>query len=292
MSKKKWEGKAFYQVLGVAETASIQEIKSQYRWLARKFHPDQNDNDERAVKSFLLISEAYEVLSNAEQRQAYDSFLKSQRADKARTTENFSNSNSQERKQNSPKPPYRQGNTGNPKPTPKPPPQSSNQGSSGDNSKYKGQAAPKNQFDDKGSGCLPALATIVGLLVLFILIAVATSSNTTSTVGQTSEVEPPQTVEPENNYAQEDFCGMVFRDDRTFESKQDIYAFWSKLDNGLDKLTNSASLVKVRGETLLSRTIDLANSWDSQSENAWQASWESYVQAEGSLAEQCGFTLQ
>ena len=291
MAAHRWQGKYFYQTLGVEPDASLEEIKSEYRWLARRFHPDQNDGDERAAKRFRDITEAYEVLSKSDERARYDAFLAS---GKSNSNDGSFASQSPRRDQAPPqeKPPYRApGGTASPREQ-KPPPRKANQGSNGDNSKYKGQPAPKNQFDAEGSGCLPALFTILGSLLLFILIAVATSSNTTSSVEQSSQITPQQAVEPANNYTVEDFCEMVFSDDRTFESRYDIYAFWSKLDDGLERLGDSASTVRFRGETLLSRTVDLVNVWDSQSENAWQASWEGYLRAESSLAAQCGFTLE
>lgn len=64
----------YYEVLGVARTASADEIKSAYRKLAMKYHPDRNPGDESAKAKFQEASEAYEVLSNPEKRQRYDQF--------------------------------------------------------------------------------------------------------------------------------------------------------------------------------------------------------------------------
>lgn len=64
----------YYEVLGVAKTASADEIKSAYRKLAMKYHPDRNPGDESAKVKFQEASEAYEVLSNPEKRQRYDQF--------------------------------------------------------------------------------------------------------------------------------------------------------------------------------------------------------------------------
>ena len=64
----------YYEVLAVSRTATDQEIKSAYRRLAVKFHPDKNPNDAGAEEKFKEAAEAYSVLSNPEQRQRYDRF--------------------------------------------------------------------------------------------------------------------------------------------------------------------------------------------------------------------------
>jgi len=63
----------YYEVLGVSKTASGDEIKSQYRKLALKFHPDRNKSEE-AAEHFKEISEAYAVLSDGEKRKTYDQY--------------------------------------------------------------------------------------------------------------------------------------------------------------------------------------------------------------------------
>jgi len=62
----------YYEVLGVAKTASQDEIKRSYRKLARKYHPDANPDDPKAEEKFKEVSSAYEVLSDAEKRKMYD----------------------------------------------------------------------------------------------------------------------------------------------------------------------------------------------------------------------------
>lgn len=65
----------YYEVLGVAKTASEDELKKAYRKLARKYHPDVNrDNPKEAEEKFKEVNEAYEILSNAERRAQYDQF--------------------------------------------------------------------------------------------------------------------------------------------------------------------------------------------------------------------------
>lgn len=62
----------YYKTLGVDRKASDAEIKSAYRKLARKFHPDVNPNNKDAEAKFKQINEAYQVISDAEKRKKYD----------------------------------------------------------------------------------------------------------------------------------------------------------------------------------------------------------------------------
>ncbi|MFN2531444.1 MAG: molecular chaperone DnaJ [Pyrinomonadaceae bacterium] len=64
----------YYEVLGVSRTASDQEIKSAYRRLAVRYHPDKNPNDASAEEKFKEAAEAYGVLADVEQRRRYDRF--------------------------------------------------------------------------------------------------------------------------------------------------------------------------------------------------------------------------
>ena len=64
----------YYEVLGVSRDASDQELKSAYRKLAMKFHPDRNPGDHAAEEKFKQASEAYQVLCDADKRAAYDRY--------------------------------------------------------------------------------------------------------------------------------------------------------------------------------------------------------------------------
>ena len=66
--------KDYYDVLGVSKSSTPDQIKSAYRKLAVKYHPDKNKGDKAAEEKFKEASEAYHVLSNAERKQNYDNF--------------------------------------------------------------------------------------------------------------------------------------------------------------------------------------------------------------------------
>ena len=66
--------KDYYKTLGVAKTASAEEIKKAHRKLARKFHPDLNPGDKKAEDKFKEVQEAYDVLSDEEKRGKYDQY--------------------------------------------------------------------------------------------------------------------------------------------------------------------------------------------------------------------------
>ena len=64
----------FYEVLGVAKSASADEIKKAYRKVAMQFHPDRNPGDKSAEDKFKEAAEAYEILSDQDRRAQYDRF--------------------------------------------------------------------------------------------------------------------------------------------------------------------------------------------------------------------------
>lgn len=68
------EKRDYYEVLGIARNASEDDIKKNFRKLARQCHPDLNPNDKKAEANFKELNEAYEVLSDAEKRKRYDTF--------------------------------------------------------------------------------------------------------------------------------------------------------------------------------------------------------------------------
>lgn len=70
--RSEWLEKDYYAILGIAADASAKEIKKAFRALARSHHPDNNPDDAAAEERFKEVNEAYDVLSDPEQRSAYD----------------------------------------------------------------------------------------------------------------------------------------------------------------------------------------------------------------------------
>ncbi len=66
--------KDFYETLGVEKSASAEEVKSAYRKMAKQYHPDLNKGNDEAAHKFKEVNEAYQVLSDDQKRQQYDTF--------------------------------------------------------------------------------------------------------------------------------------------------------------------------------------------------------------------------
>lgn len=89
----------YYETLKVSQNASKSEIKSAYRRLARKLHPDKNDGSEQTARAFAAIAEAYEVLGNPEDRANYDKRLLELKIDETLNGDSvFASSNSHARR--------------------------------------------------------------------------------------------------------------------------------------------------------------------------------------------------
>lgn len=84
-------GDNYYLILGVPQNASIKEIKTAFRRLARQYHPDLNPDDPVAAEKFKQISEAYNVLSDASKRRRYDRHIPLQQPPKKARNKTQSN---------------------------------------------------------------------------------------------------------------------------------------------------------------------------------------------------------
>ena len=67
--------KDYFKILGISRNATDKEIKTAFRKLARKFHPDLHPHDESAESEFKEINEAYEILSDEDKKKSYEQFL-------------------------------------------------------------------------------------------------------------------------------------------------------------------------------------------------------------------------
>lgn len=81
--------KNLYEILGIAPDSSVAEIKSAYRKLARKYHPDLNSGDKNCIQKFKDITEAYEILSDSDKKKNYD-ILKGHNRARYHSQSNFS----------------------------------------------------------------------------------------------------------------------------------------------------------------------------------------------------------
>lgn len=78
----------FYKVLGIDKTASQKDMKSAYRKLSAKYHPDKNQGDKSAQDKFILINKAYETLSDPEKKKIYDIYGEEGLAKESQLSEN------------------------------------------------------------------------------------------------------------------------------------------------------------------------------------------------------------
>jgi DnaJ-class molecular chaperone len=80
MARRRDNGKEYYSILGVSETATDEELKRAYRRLALQYHPDKNPGDRESEERFKEISEAYAVLIDQQKRRQYDQFREARSA--------------------------------------------------------------------------------------------------------------------------------------------------------------------------------------------------------------------
>lgn len=85
----------YYEILGLPRNASSAQIKRKYKELVRKYHPDVAKDKKMAHQLFIQITEAYQVLSNTEQRKSYDASLNSFASSSAQSTRSTTTSSSQ-----------------------------------------------------------------------------------------------------------------------------------------------------------------------------------------------------
>lgn len=89
----------YYDILKTSQKATNSEIKSAYRRLARKLHPDKNNGSEETARAFAAIAEAYEILGNPRERARYDKKLLRARFESAQNGDSvFTSSNSHARR--------------------------------------------------------------------------------------------------------------------------------------------------------------------------------------------------
>jgi len=295
MGNSEWEGRDFYLVLGVSKDASFDEIKSEYRWLARKFHPDLNPDDERAARKFREITEAYEVLSNAETRAEYDQSWQ------VRT----SKPGSGPRTSQPTKPPYRSQTPPPKKPSPKRTASSENNQSS--NSKYRNQPPPgdPHKFESNtnsrpssatgdpepyGRGILVWLAVVgVGAVLAVLLSSWVSYQDSTAGLSSTNSTARPGSSP--NGMTTEQFCNYAYDLDRTLGTSADVVFYKNQLARALDAPNQISATVVRNAESLVSSLARVSIAWNQDSENNFEAVWQAMTRDDNRLAASCGFTL-
>ena len=85
--------KDYFKVLGINRNATDKEIKSAFRQLARKFHPDLHPHDDEAESEFKEINEAYEILSDQEKKKSYEKYLSYRLNDRDEKSSDFDRKN-------------------------------------------------------------------------------------------------------------------------------------------------------------------------------------------------------
>jgi len=89
--------KDYFKILGISRNATDEEIKSAFRKLARKFHPDLHPHDESAESEFKEINEAYEILSDEDKKKSYEQFLNYWFKNRDEKSRGFSRENNNQR---------------------------------------------------------------------------------------------------------------------------------------------------------------------------------------------------
>ena len=67
---------SYYDTLNISPAATIEEIKTSFRTLAKKYHPDKNNNSPESKAQFIVLYNAYTILSDPQKRTEYDNYIK------------------------------------------------------------------------------------------------------------------------------------------------------------------------------------------------------------------------
>lgn len=253
------DGGNLYSRLGLSPDCSQAEIKAEYRWLARKFHPDHNPDDQRAVKKFREITEAYEILSDPAKRSAYDRTL--------------GVSNPAE-----PPQPPRQSSS-----TPKPP------------SQPKPKSTPPKQTPrtvPAGMGKPEKFALTVTLIIVGLMffgwlgsLGDAYESNQSSNSTQQLSTTP-------QNMDTSEFCDFVFNGDRYYDSAIEATAQRIRIADAMVNTVDLDSTVEIYAGRVIWALSEVAYGWNSSTQEEADRDFAQYQSVESQLATACGFQLQ